>query len=216
MHDVHGRPGHFGKRDGARSRFALGGRGPRQRVILRRGFSLGESALHQHVNRSAIFRVHADHAAVLCGLQHGFEDRGVIQHEYAGIRHEKFERGNAFADQRAHFLHLRVAQFGDDAVECVIGHGLPVGLFHPGVEGVPQRLAFVLNGEIDQRGCAAEGRGARASLKIVSAGCSAKRHVQMGVHVDAAGDDDAARGVEQFCSVLDWQFFADRGNLPAR
>ena len=97
----------------------------------------------------------------------------------------------------------------------VVGHGLAVGLFHPGVERVAQRLALVLNGEIDQRGRAAEGRGARAGLKIVGAGGAAKRHVQVRVHVDAAGNDDAARRVEQFRGVLDGQFLANGGNLPA-
>lgn len=185
-------------------------------MIFRRGLPFGQGALHEDVNRAAIFRVHADHPAVLGGLQHGLENRRVVQHEHAGIGHENCERRNAFADQRAHFFQLRIAQVRDDAVECVVGHGLALGFFHPGVEGVAQRLAFVLNGEIDQRGRTAKGRRARPGLEIVRAGRAAERHVQVRVHVDAAGDDDAARGVNEFCGVLNGETLGDGGNLSAR
>ncbi len=187
-----------------------------KRVIFRRGFSFGQGALHQDVDRAAVFRVHADHAAVLGGLQHGVENRGVVQHEDAGIGHEKFEGRNAFAHQRAHFLELRVAQLRDDAVEGVIGHGFAFGFFHPGVEGVAQRLAFVLNGEIDQRGGAAEGRGARAGLEIVGAGGAAEGHVQMRVHVDAAGDDEAVPWRREFSWRCRWaDLWRSRRSCPS-
>ena len=152
---------------------------------------------------------------MLGGLQHGAENRGVVQHEHAGIGHEQFERRDAFADQSAHFLELRVAKFRDDAVKGVVGHGLAVGFFHPGVERVAQGLALVLNREIDQRGRAAEGRGARAGLEIVGAGGAAERHIQMRVHVDPAGNDDAALGVENFRGVVDGEILADRDDLAA-
>ncbi len=60
------------------------------------------------------------------------------------------------SNQRAHFLELRVAQVGDDAVEGVVDGRLAVGLFHPRFERLPQALALGLNGEIDQRGRAAD------------------------------------------------------------
>ena len=136
MHDVDGCAGHLGERDGTRSGFAFGGRGPRKRVIFRRGFALGQRALHEHVDRAAIFRVHADHASVLGRLQHGAENRGVIEHEHARIGHEQFERRHAFAHERAHFLELRAAKFRNDAVEGVIGYGLAFCFFHPRIECV--------------------------------------------------------------------------------
>ena len=101
-------------------------------------------------------------------------------------------------------------------MERVVGHGFAIGLFHPRVEGMAQRLAFVLNREIDQRGRAAEGRGARAGLEIVGAGGAAERHVQMRMHVDAAGNDDAALGVENLGGVVDGKFLADRDDLAIR
>jgi len=81
----------------------------------------------------------------------------------------------------------------DDAVEGVVGDGFVVGFLHPGVEGLAERLAFVLDGEIDERGGAAKGGGNGAGLEIVGAGGAAEGHVQMGVDIDAAGNDEASR-----------------------
>ena len=212
VHDVDGRAGHFGKSDGAGRGFALGGGRASERVILRRGFSLGQGALHQHVDRAAVFRVHADHAAMLGGLQHRAENRGVVQHEHTRIGHEQFERRNAFAHQRAHFFQLRLAKFGNNAMERIVGHGLALGLFHPGVKRMAQGLALVLNGKINQCGRAAKCGRARARLEIVGAGGAAKRHIEMRVHVDPPGDDDAARGVEKFGGIFNGEFAGNRGD----
>ena len=46
------------------------------------------------------------------------------------------------------------------------------------------------------RGGAAEGRGARAGFEIVGAGGAAEGHVEMGVAIDAAGEDVHAGGVD--------------------
>ena len=59
-----------------------------------------------------------------------------------------------------------------------------------------QRLAPVLNREVDDRRRAAERRGDRAGLEIVGRGRAAERHVHVGVHVDAAGQDELALGVD--------------------
>ena len=104
MNDVDGRAGHFGESDGAGSGFGLGGGGPGEGVIFRRAFSFGKGLLDDDVDGAAVFRVHADQATVFCGLAHGFENGGVVEHEDAGIGHEKFEAGDAFADQLRPFL----------------------------------------------------------------------------------------------------------------
>ena len=74
-----------------------------------------------------------------------------------------------------------------DHVERVVGHRLARRLAHPVVERVPHRLAAVLDGEVHEAGRAAEGRRDGAGLEVVGGGGAAKRHVEMGVHVDAAG-----------------------------
>jgi len=63
-------------------------------------------------------------------------------------------------------------------------------------------LAFVLDGEVDERGGASESGGDGAGLEVVGAGGAAERHVEMGVDVDAARDDQAAGGVLNARGVL--------------
>ena len=190
MDDVDGAVGHFGESDGAGGGFGFGGRGARECVIFRSFFSFGEGLLDDDVDGAAVFGVHADEAGMFCGLAHGLEDGGVVEHEDAGIGHEEFEAGDAFADEVGHFFELRAAEVGDDAVEGVVDGGFVVGFGHPGVEGVAEGLAFVLDGEIDERRGAAEGCGDCAGLEVVGAGGAAEGHVEMGVDVDAAGEEE--------------------------
>ena len=102
----------------------------------------------------------------------------------------------------AHLFELRVAQIRDDAVKGVVDGGLVVSLFHPGVEGLPQRLPFVLNREVDQRGGPAVGCGDGAGLEVVSDYGSAERHVQMRVDIDAAGKKQMIAGIDCLRSVF--------------
>src|SRR5205807_5429404 len=116
----------------------------------------------------------------------------------------------------AHFLKLRGTEIGDDAVEGVVGDSFVVGFLHPGVESLAERLTFVLDGEIDQRGGAAESSGDGASLEIVGAGSAAEGHVEMRVDVDAAGNDEAAGGFSDVLSIFCGKLSGDGSNLVAR
>src|SRR6266568_3436183 len=185
MDDVDGSAGHFGEGDGAGGGFCLGGGGTSERVIFGGAFSFGERLLDDHVDGAAVFRVHADEAIVLRGLAHGLEDGGVIEHENAGIGHEELEAGDAFANELAHFFELRGAEIGDDAVE----------------------------GVVDERGGASEGCGDGASLEVVGAGGAAKGHVEVRVHVDAAGDDETAGSVDYFARVFGGKLSGDGGDF---
>ena len=184
-------------------------------MIFGGAFAFRQRLLNDDVDRAAIFGMHADQAVVFGGLAHGAKDRGVIQHENAGIGHEQFEAGHAFANEFAHLFELRGAEVGDDAVEGVVGHGLVMRLFHPGIERLAQRLAFVLDGEIDQRGRPAESRGRCAGQEIVGAGGAAEGHVEVGMNVDAAGDDEQSGGVDDAASILDGKSRSDGRNLVA-
>src|SRR6267154_50067 len=215
MNDVDGGPRHFGQGDSAGSGFGFGGGGARARVIFRGTFSFGEGLLDDDVDGAAVFRVHADEAAVLSCLPHGLKDGGVIEHEDAGVGHKELEAGDAFANELAHLFELRRAEIGDDAVEGVVGDGFVVGFLHPGIESMAEGLAFVLNGEVDEGGGASESGGDGAGLEIVGAGSTAKGHVQVGVDVDAAGDDQAAGGVHDTRGVLRGKLRGDGGDFVA-
>ena len=92
-------------------------------MILRRLLPFCQRLLHDDVNRAAVFGMHANEPAVLrSGLQRA-ENAGVIEHEDAGIGHEKLEAGHAFAHQSIHLLQLAIADIGNDAVKGIIGDG---------------------------------------------------------------------------------------------
>ena len=59
-----------------------------------------------------------------------------------------------------------------------------------------QRLAAVLDGEVDDRGRAAVGRGDGPRLEVVGRRRSPERHVEVGVDVDAAGQHQLAGRVD--------------------
>src|SRR3954447_12277278 len=158
-------------------------------MILWRRLAFSQCLLDDYVNSSAILGVHADHATAFRRSSHGAEDTGIIQHENSRICHEEFETRDTIADKLRHLVQASIGQIGDDAMECVVAHCLGLCLLHPGVEGGAQRLAFVLDGEIDQRCCAAKCRGPRASLKVVGARGATEWHVEMSMDVDATGHD---------------------------
>ena len=196
VHDVNRHVGDFGERDGAMGRFGFGASRPRQRVILRRRLSLGQRLLRQHVDHAAVFGVHADRAAVLPGPQQRLEDARIVEHEHARIRHEQLERRHALADERVHLEFHLIVELGHDHVEAVVDRGFAVRLLHPRFPGVVQRLAAVLNGEVDDRGRSAVSRRDRARFEIVGRRRAAERHVEMRVHVDAAREEIFAGGVD--------------------
>src|SRR4029077_13550009 len=85
---------------------------------------------------------------------------------------------------------------GDDHVEAVVDAGASLGFFPPGVEGVAHLRAFGLDGEVDDAGGPAHGCGSRAGFEIVGGGGAAEGHVEMGVRVDASGEDEHSGGVD--------------------
>ena len=216
MHDVDRRTRHFGQRDGAAMRFGLGGRRTSERVIFRRLLAFGQRLLHDDIDGAAVFGVHADHAAVLrCGLQ-SFENAPIVEHEHARICHEQLEAGHALVDQIVHLRKLPTGDVGHDAVKCIVADSLARRFAHPRVERLAQLLAFVLNGEVDQRCGAAERRGPRAGFEIVGAGRSAERHVEMSVNVDAAGEHELVRCIENLGRILSRAGRSDGGDLAIR
>ena len=71
-------------------------------------------------------------------------------------------------------------------MQAVIDARFAVGLLPPRVLCVAHAGAFGLDGEIHQRGGAAESRGARSGFEIVARRRPSERHIQVCVDVDAA------------------------------
>ena len=124
------------------------------------------------------------------------EDRGVVRQQHARIGHEHLVAGDALVRQPAHFRHALFGHVGDDHVEGIVDGGPALGLGVPVVERGDGRRAAGLNGEIDNAGGAAEGRGAGAGLERVRRLGAAERHLHMRVRIDAAWNHQLAGGVD--------------------
>ena len=149
-------------------------------------------------------------AAVLADL---LEDLPQMAHGNAGVEGGKdLEAGDAGLDGLADLAHSAGRDGSrQDVMEGVVGVGVPP-------EGVPPRLDLRHDGvgrrhrarcqgqrprEIDVGGDASEGCGAARRFRrlgedaVVSAGpVVGHRHVDVGVRLDTAGQDDHARGVD--------------------
>ena len=153
--------------------------------------------------------MHAHQPTILgCGAERS-KDAGIVEHENAGIGHEELETRHAIAHQSVHLLQLRGPEVGDDAMKRVIAD-CPAGrLLHPSIKGSSQRLASVLDGEIDERSRAPKRRRARAGFEIVGAGRAAEGHVEMSVHVDAARENVPVGGVDDLLRVVARKIVSD-------
>src|SRR5260370_27272868 len=110
-------------------------------------------------------------------------------------------------NESLHFLQLCVGQVRDDAVKRVVNHSLAISLFHPGVESLMERLAFILNSEVDQGGCSAMCCCHGARFEVIRTLCSTERHVQMCMHIDTAGHHITVGGVDDLASIFRGQVF---------
>ena len=149
------------------------------------------------VDRHPVLGVHHDQPAVLGGLLHRPEDGPVVAVEDARVGREQLEVGDALGDQAVHLVERRVVDVAHDHVEAVVGDGVALGLGVPGVEALAQRLALALDREVDDRGRAAERRGARPGLERVLRERPAERQLHVGVDVDPARDDVAAGRIDR-------------------
>ena len=167
MNDVDGRAGHFGHGDGTMNGFGFSQCGPREGVIDGRALAFGQGFLHDDIDDAAVFGVHADEGAVLSRLAERFKYSGVVNHEDAGVSHEEFEAGHAFADQGIHVFETGFTKISDDHMQAVIDGRFLIGLFPPDIQGIAHLGAFGLNGEIDKSGGATKGGRFGAGFEIV-------------------------------------------------
>ena len=129
---------------------------------------------------------------------HRPQDLAVVAVEHAGVGHEQLEAGDALVlGEVLHRLQRLVVDAADDLVEGVVDGALAVGLAMPFGEPVVDVLAVALHGHVDDRRDAAPRRRARSGLERVGRERAAERQLHVGVHVDPAGDDVLAGGVDR-------------------
>ena len=191
-----GQSGHLGQGDGPRGGLALQLRRPGQ-AVLDRVCAAGRQRLRdQLVDGDAVLRVHHHGRAGTGRLLHGQQDLAVGRVEHAGVGHEHLEAVHPGLDAGVHLLERRVVDVGDDHVEAVVDRAVAVRLGVPLVQRGQQRGALGLDGEVDDRGGAAPGRGAGAGLEGVRGERAAERHLHVRVRVDPAGQHVLAGRVD--------------------
>ena len=105
------------------------------------------------------------------------------------------ERDAVVPDHPIHVDRGLLAELAHDHVKGIVDDRLALGALHPAVERRVEAGAEILNGEVDQRRRAAVRGGDRAGLEVVGRRGAAKGHVEVRVHVDAAGHDELTGGV---------------------
>jgi len=98
-------------------------------------------------------------------------------------------------------------------MKCVIANRFAGGFLHPGVESGAQTLAFVLDGEVNERCRSTESCSPRAGLEIIGAGSASEGHIEVSVYIDSSRKDIFAGSIDDLSSVLARQALADGGNL---
>ena len=85
---------------------------------------------------------------------------------------------------------------GDGHMQPVVDARLTVALGQPGFQSLTHGVAAGLQGEVDDGGRSAHGCSDGAGAVIVSRYCAAEGHIEMGVHVDAAGHNEETGRVD--------------------
>ena len=155
---------------------------------MRLGVSLGQGLLHEHVDRVAVLGVHHHERAGLGGNLHRLEERLVVDHQRALVRHEELVGRDPLLGQGRKLLECpALAQIRDRHVVAHVDHLLAVRLAAPLLDRVRERGALWLDDEVDVAGRSAERRGRLPRLDVVDRHRAAERHVEMRMWVDAAG-----------------------------
>ena len=135
----------------------------------------------------------------------------VIDHERALVGHEMLEGIDpAILDHGLHLVKDLLAPPCDRHVIGIIAIG-PARLVVPHLERIKQTLTGAGQGEINHHGGAPRQRRARAALEIIGGIGAHEGHFQMGVRVDPAGHDIAARRVKNRITL---EIGADLGDAP--
>ena len=188
VHDVERSAGDSRQLNRPVRRLAFGLRRPRERVPVRLGVPLGQRLLHEHVDRVAVLGVHHHERAGLRGDLHRLEERLVVDHQRALVRHEELVGRDPLLGQRRELLQRSaLAEIRDRHVVAHVDHLLAVRLAAPVVDRVAERRAVRLDDEVDVARRAAERRGGLPRLDVVDRRRPAERHVEVRMRVDAAG-----------------------------
>jgi hypothetical protein len=199
---------------GAPGGFGFERRGARGGMVLRGSLAGGDRLADQQVDDVAVLAVHKGEQVRRGGRPHDLVELRVVELQTALVGHQHLDRRDPPLRQAGDLAEDVRPRVGDGHVESVVDEGLTLGAGLPLIEGLAQRAAPGLDGEVDVRRRASERRGGVAGDEIIARGDVLQRHVEMCVDVDPAGEEEAARAVDDPRAVAG-EIRADRGDALA-
>ncbi len=113
------------------------------------------------------------------------------------VGHEELEARDAPLRALRNLGHDAVRQIGDREMEAVVDRRLALRLGGPEIERLAQCRALRLDGEVDMRRRAAKCRRPMPGEEVIRGDRAAEGHLQMGMHINPAGDDVLAARVNR-------------------
>ena len=141
-----------------------------------------------------VFTVYADDAVLRGSAPERVIDRAVV-HAHGVVHHVHFKGSYALPDHGRDLADARVVPLRNRHVEPIVT-AAALRLFVPQVEGVLHGHAAVLRCKIQHRGGAAQHRRPRAGNKVVRRDRRSQVEIEMGMRINKAGHDIAARSVD--------------------
>ncbi len=139
----------------------------------------------RYFDNVAVLGMHLNETAETRRGAHHLEDRLVIDLQNVLVGHEHLERVHAFALDHLRDLFDRLGPaVGDRQVKRVIDRRFAGGLSVPRLDRVGERIALLMQREIDDRRRAAERRRRRSRSEVVGRRRAAEGHVEVRVRID--------------------------------
>jgi hypothetical protein len=134
-------------------------------------------------------------AAEVAQRGHRPQDRRLVRHALAAVRGEHLDRADALVGEHAQLIGGGVVPLDHATVQCRVAQpGRDLGAL--GACHVERALPGTRDGEVDDRGRAAEHRRGRALAVVVERGVLAGGEPDVAVRVDATGQHQPAACVD--------------------
>ena len=152
-----------------------------------------------------------DHAQFLRQLK-GLVEFGVVDAKGALVGEEDFERADAACDDFAELGGGLLIEFRHTHVKREVAGGFADGLFQPQLETGERVVRTRGAAHLDERGGAAEERGAAGGVVIILGIGAHEGQVDVDVRIDETGEDEFAGGVDDFGAGGRREIRADGGD----
>ncbi len=165
-------------------------------MVLRIELALGQELLLQEIRGISILSVDHDQDPVALGFGERLDDGAIVDHQASPVGHKELDAGHTTRRQGGDLVLDGSGQVADHGVEAVIDRRGIGGILDVTVQAVVEAVTFILKAEVDDAGRATAGGRDRAAPIVVGGDGALAGRSQVGVWVDAAGQDVLAGRVD--------------------